>query len=500
MNTLVNYLVNEDNKTLTDNGAAAYKSTMNAVLDLFALGGSYRNRSDDEVILLFSKAYDENPDLALKCLFYLRNARGGAGERRFFRVCFNWLCIYHVADAQYLVPFIPEFGRWDDLIYSTYGTGVFSYAMSIIKRQLQLDLACVTPSLLGKWMPSESAASAKTREMWAACRKELNWSAREYRKNISALRARINIVETLMCENRWNEIEFDKIPSKAGFIYRNAFARNDICGDRYRAFMMQEKPQVNAKTMFPYEIVKSAAHCGNDALERKTLDTYWNNLPDYCADSKLSALCVVDTSGSMECSYGNTRTSPLDIAVSLGLYCGERAGGAFKNHFITFASKPQFISFKKGDIVTKVKDIYHRNLCDNTNLEAVFDLLLNAVLLGKAKAKDLPNTIIIISDMHIDTATRSWERERYNMWTEDNAGSLMENIRQKWQAHGIKMPNLVYWNANASKDIILDLDPSVRFVSGTSPAIFKAVLQNGTMTSIMLDVLCSKAYTRIHTA
>lgn len=77
MNTLVNYLSTEDNKILTDNGAEAYKSTMNAVLDLFALGGSYRNRSDDEVILLFSKAYDEDPDLALKCLFYLRNIRGG---------------------------------------------------------------------------------------------------------------------------------------------------------------------------------------------------------------------------------------------------------------------------------------------------------------------------------------------------------------------------------------------------------------------------------------
>lgn len=500
MNTLVNYLETENSKILTENGAEAYKSTMDAVLDLFALGGSYRNRSDDECMLLFSRAYDEDPDLALKCLFWLRNTRGGAGERRFFRVCFNWLCIYHVSDAAYLIQFVPEFGRWDDLIYATYETNLFSNAMAFIKKQLALDMSCATPSLLAKWMPSENAASAKTRELYKACREELNWSAREYRKIMSALRARINIVETLMCENRWDEIEFDKIPSKAGFVYRNAFARNDVCGDRYRAFIMQKKPQVNAKTMFPYEIVKNAARCGDDALERKTLDTYWNNLPDYCADSKMSALCVVDTSGSMTCDYGNAKTTPLDIAVSLGLYCGERANGAFKNHFITFSSRPQFISFKSGDIVTKVKDIYNRNLCENTNLEAVFDLLLNTVLSGKAKASDLPNTIIVISDMQIDSATYSWDTSSYRQWNESNAHSLMEKIRLKWRSQGVKMPNLVYWNANSGKDTILDLDPSVRFVSGASPAIFKAVLQNGTMYSIMLGTICTKTYDNICTA
>ena len=69
MNKFLNGLSNATNYTRTENGALAYKSTQSKLLDMFALGGAYRTRSEEDVILLFKNAYEENPSYALKCLF-----------------------------------------------------------------------------------------------------------------------------------------------------------------------------------------------------------------------------------------------------------------------------------------------------------------------------------------------------------------------------------------------------------------------------------------------
>ena len=119
-NTFMNALKDEYNYDRTQNGALAHKTTRSKVYDMFALGGAYRQRSNDDCILLFKEAYDEDPTLAVKCLFYLRDCRGGQGERRFFRVCFNWLCFANPSHARKLLAYVSEYGRWDDLLYYSY--------------------------------------------------------------------------------------------------------------------------------------------------------------------------------------------------------------------------------------------------------------------------------------------------------------------------------------------------------------------------------------------
>ena len=157
------------------------------------------------------------------------------GERRFFRLCVKWLAKNYPEVIKRNIHNFPEYGRWDDL-YELVDTPCENEAFNFMKNQLELDMACKTPSLLAKWLKSENASSKETQRLGTLTRSHFNMSPRQYRKTLSTLRSRINIVEKLMSENRWDEIEFDKLPSKAGLIYKNAFARRDIIAKKYERF------------------------------------------------------------------------------------------------------------------------------------------------------------------------------------------------------------------------------------------------------------------------
>lgn len=493
MNSFMNNLTNTSNYKFTENGAVAHKTTTSAVLDLFAFGGAYRTRSEQDCIFLFKNAFEENKTLALKCLFYLRDIRGGQGERRFFRICFNWLAKNYSEVAKANLVNLSEYGRWDDVIYTCVGTPIETAALNVIKHQLALDVTCKTPSLLAKWLPSENASAKETKKMGAIVRAYLHMSHKEYRQVLSALRTKINIVEKLMSQNRWDEIEFDKLPSKAGLVYKNAFARRDILAKKYEAFAKDKTTKVNAAALYPYEIVAKAIAAdrwGHKASEtdRAMIEKYWENQIDVLNGEDLSMLCVCDTSGSM---CGSDAMAPINVAIGLSIYAAERAGGAFKNHYISFSSRPQLIKIEGVDFVDKVQRIYRTNLCDNTDLVATFRMLKQIAL--KSKKEDIPKTIVVISDMEIDHATGGYWRNDKN-WTKDNIGTEMENLRREWAAAGLTLPRLVYWNVQARQNTILDLGPNVSYVSGASPSIFKQVVTGKTGWDLMLEVLNFERY------
>ena len=364
--------------------------------------------------------------------------------------------------------------------------------MKIVKHQLALDMECKAPSLLAKWLPSENASAANTIALAHDVRKYLNMTSRQYRKVLSVLRERIKVLEKLMSANRWDEIAdmFDKIPSRAGLIYKNAFARRDILKAKYEAFIKDETKKVNAATLYPYDVVKKALDVINlyDNVERLAVNKYWENLPDYFGGNEANMMCVVDTSGSMTCGNG---VRPIDVAISLGIYCGERCRGPFQNNYISFASRPQLIKIEGVDFVDKVNRIYRTNLVDNTNLEATFDLLLKIATQPGVRKEDIPQTLVVISDMQIDSARGVY---RYST-QKSNPRTMMENMREKWAAHGLTLPKLVYWNVNATGNAdILDDGPNVTYVSGCSPIIFKQVLSGKTGTDLMYEVLDGERY------
>lgn len=470
-----------------------YKSTLNAVYDMFALGGAYRNRTDEDCILLFKNALEENEELALKCLFYLRDIRSGQGERRFFRVCFKWLAKEYPNIAARNLENVPEYGRWDDL-YSVVGTKVEEAMFAEIINQLDLDMEALNMgdsfgvSLLAKWLKSENASSKETKKLGDLTRKALGLSHKQYRKILSDLRTRINIVEKLMSEGKWEQIEYAKLPSKAGLIYRNAFARRDA--ERYEEFINNKKTKVNAGTLYPYDIVNKVtdkiSYWGRDIditdTEREVLNKYWANQKDYLNGQPCKIMCIVDTSGSMTSRY-NATVTPIDVAISLGMYCGERIGEPFKNYFISFSSRPQLIKIEGIDFVDKVARIYRQNLCEDTNLNAVFDLLLKMYKNNQVKAGDLPEQLIVISDMEINNGS-CW-------YSDEERTTEMQRIRNEWEAAGVKMPKLVYWNVNARHDLILDdaSNDDVTFVSGCSPIVFQSILTGKSGKDIMIDKL-----------
>ena len=502
MNTLLNAMKQVDNVTLTENGGVTYKSTMNGLMDLFALGGAYRKRSDEDIIFLFKRAFEEDMTYALRCLFYLRDVRGGQGERRFFRVITKWLAKNHTEAMRRNLKYVPEFGRWDDL-YVFVDTPLEKDAFDLMYHQLALDVSCKTPSLLAKWLKSENTSSAKSRALGAKTRKAFCVTPRQYRKTLSVLRNRIKVVERLMSENRWDEIEFDKIPSKAGLIYRNAFARHDIMREKadkqtYAKFAKSSETKVNAKTLNPCEVVSEATRIFRTPLEdtdRLMVNKYWDNLEDYFKNAVFNGVAVVDTSGSMTGSYG--KINPIDVAISLGMYCAEKCNknSPWYGDYITFSHQARLIPVEGVDFVDKVKRIYQKNLCENTNIKSVFDLILNLAIQNNVKQEDMPENIIVISDMEFDYCasfdnnTNWWGRKAVDSQSE------MEKIAKIWEAYGYKMPHLIFWNVEARQDNIPMKDNGrVTFVSGYSPVIYEMIMTGKTGLDLVMEKLNSERY------
>ena len=480
MNTFMNGLVNANNFGLTENCAIKHNTTKSAVLDMFALCGSYRNRSDADCILAFKNAIEENETLALKCLFYLRDIRGGQGERRFFRVCFRWLANARPEAARRNLINVSEYGRWDDLIYSCFDTKVEEDAFAIIKHQLALDVECKTPSLLAKWMPSENASARDTKRMGRIMREYLGMSHKQYRQMLSVLRSRINIVEKLMSEGRWDEIEFDKIPSKAGLKYKNAFSRRDIIAKKYEAFAKDETKTVNAAVLNPVDIAHKILNSYGRMSEtdRAMLQKYWDNQKDYYNGREENGIAVVDVSGSMS-------GVPMEAAISMGAYISERGHGPFVNHFITFSEHPTLVKFEGVDIVDKFQRCSRADWGYNTNIEKVLDMLLSVACDKNTKPEDIPSRLYIFSDMEFDKGMSVRGRD---------IDTLFEAHAKKWAAYGYQMPQVVFWNLDARTQNIPAMGGRFSYVSGFSMSMIESILSGKDGYDLMLDKLMSKRY------
>lgn len=497
MNEFLKNLKEDTNYTYTENGGVTHKSTLNAVLDMFAMGGSMRNRSEDDVIAMFAKAYDEDPTLALKCLFYLRDVRGGQGERRFFRVCLKWLANARPTEVEHLIGYVAEYGRYDDL-FELFGTAMEPEMMGYIKWVIDAN----RDHLVYKWMPSINTSSHNTQERGRKFAYEFHMTEREYRKMLTEGRKACNLVETLMSQNMWDQIAFDKLPSRAGLLYKNAFMRREETKARYAEFMSNKETKVNASVLNPVEIAHQIYNYRGwskpSVTERQAWQKYWDNLKDYYNGREEPGIAIVDVSGSM---WGQ----PLEAAVSMGAYIAERGKGPFKNHFITFSDNPELVEFVGSDIYHKFIAARGAEWGGSTNIEAVFDMLLNTALQHHTPASDMPKTLYIFSDMEFNGCITSgapvnnrWDYSRSRILNRGQIDTVIEAQARKWRQYGYKIPRVIFWNLDARQNNIPAIGEGFSYVSGFSMNMVECILSGKDGVDLMLDKLGSFRYEPIY--
>ena len=481
---MLEYLKNEANRTYTENGAVTHASTYSDCLDLFATIGALRSSDEQEILNRFVRAFTEDPDLALKTLFFARDVRGGLGERKVFRVCLRWLAHNAPASAKKNIPYVAEFGRWDDLL-SLLGTPCEKDAMHLMKQQLEADMEAMDMgddvSLLAKWLPSVNASNARTVVSAKRIARFLGMTDAAYRKTLVKLRQHIRIIENSLREKDYS------------FKYRKAFYRND--SERYGEFLnkvSRGEVQMHADTLMPYELVEPYLHYSWASRsfmrdiseeEKNTLNATWASLPAFANNE--NALAIIDTSGSM---YDGGKPLPAAVALSLGLYFAEHNTGMFKNHFIEFSSKPQLIEVKGDTFADRLRYVASFNEIADTNLEAVFDLILNAAVRNKVPQEELPATLYLISDMEFNCCVR-------------NAGTTnFENAKAKFEAHGYQLPKIVFWNVQSrnTQQPVTQNEQGVALVSGCTPRIFN-MISDGVLSPLgyMLEILGTERYAKI---
>ena len=481
-----------NNTTYTENSAITNKSTLDANLDWFFHGAAMRRADAERIIDLFSKAFHEDPEKALKTLFYVRDCRGGQGERRVFRKCIGAMA--NTEETQDWLKanlnLIEEYGRFDDylcLLDTQLDVAVTQYLLNqLLEDKNNADQGSVFISQCAKWMPSltSSAESKRQAKRFIKLVREnfvTDFTEQKYRKLVSSLRKVIKIVEHNLTNKDYESIDYSKLPSYASLKYRNAFKRNDqVRYLLYLADVAKGKTKINSSTLYPYDLVKK--YSGNwFNMDAKTIDPtveeQWKALPDYVPE--INGIVVNDTSGSMT-------GLPMDVSMSLAVYIAERnKSEVWKNYIIPFSSRAEWKEVKGNTLLEKLKSVYTGD-CSNTNLQSVFDLILGRAIEKHIPKEDMPKVLLIITDMEFDDIDYSLKSFYLDIDSDVNTGFVpsrskktnFEAITEKYQEAGYERPNLVWWNVdsrNTQTPITKDDDGNI-LISGCSPAMLSVAL------------------------
>jgi len=441
----------------THNGMPTYIASGNPLVDLFSAIGSSRAK---DLRPLFSAAYAYDRVKTLKILLWARDVRGGAGERQTVRDLLRHLEAINPEDAEQLVPYLPFFGRWDDLLVFQ-SPRLCNAALSVIAKGLT-DPA--TAGLTAKWMPRKGKIALALERFLGMVptsprfhyTERKAYPGKPYRQMLATL---TKVVEQQMCAREWDQIVFDHVPSLAAARYQKAFNRR--CAERYAAYkagLVKGTRTIHATTVYPYDVIKSINH-GDRAVAK----AQWEALPNYLGEAQM--LAMVDVSGSMIAQVGVSNLTCLDISTSLGLYIADKAKGPFKDCFLTFSGSP-VIEVLQGDILEKHAQMCRSHWTMNTDLYAAFLEILRVACHHNVVEADMPRVLLILSDMEFDACVTNPHETALTM------------MRRMYEEAGYTMPKVVFWNlrARVGNAPAQFRDGGTALVSGFSPAIMRSIL------------------------
>lgn len=442
--------------SVTANNAVTHSTSLDYCVDMFFLAGASRNMPEKDIITVFERAFAQDKQLAAKILFWSRDARGGAGERRFFQIVMKHIVATYPEVADQLMIHTPVFGYWKDVfLIEKPDDNNLNWLM------YQLEES-ENKNLLAKWFPRRGP-------WFSAMHKYMKKSPKEFRQMLVEM---TRVVETQMCNRDWSSIEYSKVPSIAMNRYRNAFFKHD--GDRMTQYITDVKSgdaKINASVLFPHQLYQAI----NGGQNADAVEAQWYAMPDYMADSTERILPVCDVSGSMS-------GLPMDVSVSLGLYISERNKGIFKDAFITFSEEPE-MQYLQGTVAQRMKQLSDAEWGYSTNLQEVFRLILDSAVRESIHADEMPTKILIISDMEFNEAGRNTNLDR---------------IKAEYTRWGYAVPEIVFWNVNGrmGNSPAQVEDNGVGLVSGFSPSILKSILKGKIYgpRELMLDTVMTDRY------
>jgi hypothetical protein len=456
----------------------------------------------------FGAAFKRNPLYATRLAFQLRDCRQnnpGKGERELFHKCMIWLI--KNGHANLVHKFIMEgqlekFGSWHDVVkmmceYTDKKTQCVAaeYLFTTLKRDMEylsIPEKKSQISLAAKWAPSERSKMWNKNPMM--CKdfvtmfyKFFDFPAGStqtllkcYRNHLTALRAHLNVVESLMCARKWDDIALERVPSIAMKNYRNAFKKH--CAEKLDAFLKKVangQAHINSGQLFPSDVVKqyfTRVGAKNDVLEAQ-----WTELTKKYASSLGNSLALVDVSGSMS-------GVPLENAVALGLLISNAASPAFKDRFITFSSKPQLYDLSAcTSLFDKVQTMNKSPWTLNTDFWAVHKLIVEHAVREKIPQSDFPERLFVFSDMQFDAADSSY------------TGVTHDKVKRLYADNGYTLPTVVYWNLNGeyqTTPVKSNYDNTV-LISGYSANVLQYLIETGevpTPEKFVKDLVEHSAY------
>lgn len=509
---LVAGLRDESEKVLTENGAPSYTSasirdellrlfyevsaTHKQIIDSYETAGSVAKRwglfqTDwrKRFVRTYKHASEQEQKLLLRLLGMVRDPRRGMGERAMFRGVLYDLFRDQALNPIHLGEIVAEYGRWDDLIavFAKVKAGR-KFIARILLNQLRADQEAMargkSVSLLAKWMPKENASSKETKRAAHELIKIFRIKPRNYRRTLSALRKYLKVVERDMSANRWDQINYDAVPSLAMSKYRTAFYNHDA--ERFQTYLTDVKEgraKINAGVANPAVLVRQMYE-GDDGGEDAgdVAVAQWEALPRINFAKPMIPIC--DVSGSM-CTPAGGGAMCIDVAVALSILLSEANTGPYKDIILTFSNHPTVIDFSKvNGIAEKVKTVYHADWGGTTNVaDALRTILAIAVKNGVPKGSVLPD-LVVFSDMEFNEANGDFGYDTPIVTGYDTpivTDTLFESVRREYESAGYPFPKVIFWNLSSNGRALLPLkknDLGITLMSGYSQYLFDMLCNN----------------------